>query len=440
MQEVCYAIGLTIMPVSPNWSDADYKYVLNKLKPKWLFVDETIRPRICKLIEGVVSMKCIISLSPNESSDQSIWSWISNINVPILEIWLPKRKRICLTSGSTGMPKFIFKGVQNHPVSTIAMMKHFQVVHSEEQRHLVTVPLYYSAPLAFMNMSLAAGSSILVSKSPMRVANIFDCLLKFKCTTTFMPPTLLQGLLQIIENQPNFNISSLKYLWIGGMPCATHIKLSALKFNIPLHEFYGSTELGFTTIAYPEDIQKVPDSCGRPIEGVEIKIVDDSGHRVQFREIGVVMISSKNTPFDRCIDGDDIIECSEWMTVGDVGYIDEQGYLYLVDRRLDVVNLGGVKIHTYNIEHILLDHPSIQDVAAFGLPDPVYGQSLHAAIELRPNAYPLTILDIIRCMSPYMSSHKIPRSLSYHDRLPRSEIGKLNKRQIREMIMRKSKL
>ena len=442
VQEVCHAIGLATVPISSRESDANYTYALEILRPQWVFVDDLLRPRFCKLATNLIPSECILSLTTDESIEFSLSTWISTKEgLETRSHWIPERRRIVLTSGTTGKPKFVIKNGQSHPTHMKHLLDRLKLAKGAH-KHLVTVPLHYSAPLAFTTMSLTAGGTVILTSSAMKASVLSSTLTRFECTSTFMPPTLLQNLLKVIGDRPTINTiyPCLEVVWIGGMPCRAQIKLAALRLGLPLYEFYGSSELGFTTVASPADIEKVPDSCGLPLERVSIRIVDEKDQILEPHKIGIVMVSSQSTTFDYCINMGNLIKPREWMSVGDLGYLDQQGYLYLVDRQPDEVNFGGIKIHTYEIECVLSMHPFVKDVAVLGIPDPHYGQILHAAIVLHPETSLLTLEDLARHLARHISSFKFPRSLSYHDRLPRSDIGKVCKWKIRERLLRTSKL
>jgi acyl-CoA synthetase (AMP-forming)/AMP-acid ligase II len=202
-----------------------------------------------------------------------------------------------------------------------------------------------------------------------------------------------------------------------------------------LFEVYGSTELGVDTVLMPEDQMRKPGSCGKPAPGIEIMLVDDDGNEVTGTgpdHPGEVFVRSK-AAFDTYYKNDSSYESNsrgDFHTVGDIAYRDDEGYLYICDRKTDMIISGGMNIYPAEIEAALEQHPGIYDVAVFGIPSEQWGEVVHATVVRSPGSS-LTGEEITAFAREHLASYKVPRSVDFTDELPRTGSGKLLKRQLR---------
>jgi acyl-CoA synthetase (AMP-forming)/AMP-acid ligase II len=206
------------------------------------------------------------------------------------------------------------------------------------------------------------------------------------------------------------------------------------QFGPVLYEFYGSTELGVNTVLRPEDVLRKPGSCGRAAPGVEIALLDDDGRPVPAGEPGELYIRRYPGVFDEYYKKPEATrqtERGDWLSVGDVAWMDAEGFVYVCDRKRDLVISGGVNIYPAEIEDVLHRHPAVADVAVFGVPDDEWGERVHAAVELRPGAR-ATADELVDFARGHLAGYKAPREVSFHAELPRDTAGKLLKRVLRE--------
>jgi fatty-acyl-CoA synthase/long-chain acyl-CoA synthetase len=202
-----------------------------------------------------------------------------------------------------------------------------------------------------------------------------------------------------------------------------------------LFEIYGSTELGVDTVLLPKDQMRKPGSCGQPAPGIEIVLFDEDGSRVTGTgpgHPGEVYVRSKGV-FDTYYKNDTSYANSsrgDFHTVGDIAYWDDEGYLYICDRKTDMIISGGMNIYPAEIEAALEQHPEIYDVAVFGIPSEEWGEIVHATIVLSPGSA-LSSEQIAAFAREHLASYKVPRSIEFTDELPRTGSGKILKRQLR---------
>jgi acyl-CoA synthetase (AMP-forming)/AMP-acid ligase II len=205
-------------------------------------------------------------------------------------------------------------------------------------------------------------------------------------------------------------------------------------FGPVLYEFYGSTELGVNTVLRPADVLRKPGSCGRAATGVELAILDDEGRAAPAGTPGELHVRRYSGVFDEYYKNPAATAQTsrgEWMSVGDVAWMDEEGFVYICDRKRDMIISGGVNIYPAEIEDTLHRHPAVEDAAVFGVPDENWGERVHAAVQLRPGreATARELMDFCRV---HLADYKTPREVSFHAEFPRDTAGKLVKRLLRE--------
>jgi fatty-acyl-CoA synthase/long-chain acyl-CoA synthetase len=205
-------------------------------------------------------------------------------------------------------------------------------------------------------------------------------------------------------------------------------------FGPVLYEFYGSTELGINTVLAPDDMLRKPGSCGRAAPGIELAVLDDAGRAVAPGQPGELHVRRYEGVFDGYYKNEAATrETSrgEWLSVGDVAWLDDEGFVYICDRKRDMIISGGVNIYPAEIEDALHRHPAIEDAAVFGVPDPEWGERVHAAIQPRAGAE-LTAAEVTAFCRRHLADYKTPRDVSFHTEFPRDTAGKLVKRLLRE--------
>jgi fatty-acyl-CoA synthase/long-chain acyl-CoA synthetase len=337
------------------------------------------------------------------------------------------------TAGTTGKPKGALRRAMD-AVSTAERLRELDLADPTHV-HLVAGPLYHSAPGGFALYAHLFGCPVVVMprfEPEVALATIE----RFRCTSTFMAPTLLK---RIVDLPPavraRYDVSSMRVIVVAGAPCPMRVKEDAVAFFGPvLYEFYGSTELGINTILRPEDVLRKPGSCGRAASGLELAVLDDAGQPVPTGTPGELFVRRHPGVFDEYYKKPQATQETrrgDWVTVGDVAYLDAEGFVYICDRKRDMIISGGVNIYPAEIEDLLHRHPSIQDVAVFGVPDEEWGERVHAAVQLRPGEV-LAAEEIMAFVRDHLAGYKVPREVSFVEAFPRDTAGKLVKRVLRE--------
>ena len=336
------------------------------------------------------------------------------------------------TAGTTGKPK----GALRRSVEMASVLPRLQELDvAREHVHLAAGPLYHSAPGAFASYThLFGGTVVVLGKFDPEAA--LAAIARHRCTSTFMAPTLLKRIVELpAEVRARHDVGSMQVIVVAAAPCPMRVKEEAMRqFGPVLYEFYGSTELGVNTILRPEDVLRKPGSCGRAAAGLELAILDDAGRPRPAGEPGELFVRRYAGVFDEYYKKPEATRETargEWLSVGDVAWMDDEGFVYICDRKRDMIISGGVNIYPAEIEDVLHRHPAVADVAVFGVPDDDWGERVHAAVELRPGAAagPDEIVAFARA---HLADYKAPREVSFHGALPRDTAGKLVKRVLRE--------
>jgi long-chain acyl-CoA synthetase len=252
----------------------------------------------------------------------------------------------------------------------------------------------------------------------------------------FMVPTMFIRLLKLsAATRARFDVSSLRFVIHAAAPCPNDVKRAMIDWWGPvINEFYGSTESGAVTLATSADTLARPGTVGRAVEGAEVRILDDAGRSLPAGQVGEIFtrvaelpdFTYHNRPEERAkVDRDGFI------TSGDVGYLDKDGYLFLCDRKRDMVISGGVNIYPAEIEAVLHGAPGVQDCAVFGIPDPEFGEKLMAIVEPLEGS-DLHTEDLSAFLRLRLADYKVPRIIEIGRDLPREDSGKIFKRKLRD--------
>lgn len=363
-------------------------------------------------------------------------SWLGG-HAPWQGAPLPQASSMIYTSGTTGRPK----GVRRQPLTAeleARMADYRERVYglAPGVRTMIPGPLYHSAPNAFaLRAARVAG---LIALMPRFDPETFLALVeKHRIQAMFMVPTMFVRLLKLpAEVRDRYDLSSLKFVMHAAAPCPPEIKRAMIDWLGPvIHEFYGSTESGAVTVVDSHEWLARPGTVGRPIQGGDVRIYDDSGKRLGAGEVGEVYTKLEFLPeftYHQLPEKRAEIDREGFITSGDVGYLDEAGYLFLCDRKRDMVISGGVNIYPAEIEAVLINCPGVKDCAVFGIPDGEYGEALMAVIEAQPGVPPPAITDVRTYLGQHLAGYKVPRRIEFGRDLPREDSGKIFKRRLRD--------
>ncbi|WP_214403959.1 AMP-binding protein [Pseudonocardia lacus] len=344
------------------------------------------------------------------------------------------------SSGTTGTPKGILRDPlrpEDGPVIAQVVFQTFGI--RPGHRVLLPAPLYHTAPNTHAAIAAATGLDITIMPR-FDAEEALALVERHRINSTQVVPTMFVRMLNLPEQaRRRYDLSSLEAVVHAAAPCPPAVKRRMIDWLGPIVlEYYGGTETGMVTWCDSAQWLAHPGTVGRAIDGADVRIVDPDGGLLPPGESGRVFL--KPPPFWPAFTyhGDPAkraaIELDGYVTVGDVGYLDDDGFLHLNDRSTDMVISGGVNIYPAEIEHALLEVPGVRDAAVFGVPDPEYGETLVAHVDTDPDTGPSAerIGELLRAS---IAGYKVPRRIVIDRELPREDTGKLFKRKLRERYL-----
>jgi long-chain acyl-CoA synthetase len=356
----------------------------------------------------------------------------------------PRGDIMLYSSGTTGRPKGIerpLSGLQiDDPLLVAAAAGMGSMLRIDQSGiYLCPAPLYHSAGLTWSAGVQAIGGTVVVLErfDPEQFLAVVE---REHVTHTQVVPTMMVRILKLPEEaRSKYDLSSLKMLLHAAAPCPIDVKRQFIEWLGPIvSEFYGATEsIGTTWIDSPEWLEH-PGSVGRPIMGI-VHICDDDGKELPTGDPGLIYFEQATTPFEYHSDPEKTRasrhpEHANWAALGDIGYVDEDGYLFLTDRKSFMIISGGVNIYPAEIEACLIMHTKVADVAVFGMPDSEMGEFVQAVVQLAPGvtASPDVEQELRGYVRGKLAGYKVPRRVDFRSELPRLPTGKLYKRLLKD--------
>ncbi|GAA0556381.1 AMP-binding protein [Actinomadura livida] len=346
------------------------------------------------------------------------------------------------TSGTTGRPKGIWRDMPDVAPDVMAdAMKSFAHAfrfRPLEGAHLVSAGMFHGGCQVFYLSALHVGQPLVIMGA-FDAAETLRLIQEHRITTGYMVPTQFARLLRLPEDvKGGFDVSSLESIVHSAAPCPAELKKRMLDWWGPvIWETYGGTE-GAATIAKPHHWLAKPGTVGRPIRGMTVKILDDDGNELPPGRVGAVYLDGGGRGFRYHRDPGQTAEVFRGtaFTLGDAGHLDEDGFLFIVDRIKDMIITGGVNVYPAEVEAVLAAHPAVLDSAVVGVPDPEWGEQVRALVQLSPGRAPSAELaaELIAYCRERLAGQKCPRAVEFREELPRTETGKLLKRLLRDEL------
>lgn len=357
---------------------------------------------------------------------------------PIDDEWLGTP--MLYSSGTTGRPKGILRPLPEVPPSEQLPLFYFLENLWQYREHMVYLspaPLYHSAPLAANALTIRVGGTCVIMErfDPEHYLQLVE---QHRVTHSQLVPTMFSRMLKLPDEVCHrYDLSSLEIAIHAAAPCPVPVKQAMIDWWGPIiHEYYGATEgLGFTACDSEEWLAH-PGTVGRTLAGV-LHVLDDEMNEVPTGERGTIWFEAAST-FEYFDDPEKTASAlspdGTMATVGDVGYVDDDGYLYLTDRATFMIISGGVNIYPQECENLLITHPSVADAAVFGVPDPDLGEVVKAVVQPMPDvdAGPELEAELLEFCREHLARVKCPRSIDFEAELPRLPTGKLYKRVLRD--------
>jgi acyl-CoA synthetase (AMP-forming)/AMP-acid ligase II len=438
-------IGAVAVPLNYRLTPEEALYVINHSDAEVAYVDHEYAPLFTTLRDQLETVRHIIAVTGDvnpSGPDEMPAGMLTDADITAASADAPdvgdaagSGGMMIYTSGTTGKPKGAVRTGPPDPEMLGALVN--LLGYRPDDIYLTSGPLYHSGPSAFMVLGLLFGQTIIVQRK-FDAEDWLRLVDKYQASSTFSAPALIRMVCALPQEiKDRYDRSSMRVMIANAAPWSYALKQQYVADFPPgsLFEVYGSTELGIDTVLLPEDQMRKPGSCGRPAPGIEIMLVDADGQEVTGTgpdHPGEVFVRSKAV-FDAYHKNDASYAANrrgDFHTVGDIAYRDDEGYLYICDRKTDMIISGGMNIYPAEIEAALEQHPEIYDVAVFGIPSEEWGEVVHATVVRSPGSS-LTSEEITAFAREHLAGYKVPRSVDFTDELPRTGSGKLLKRQLR---------
>ena len=450
-------IGVYVAPINWHLSGAEVAYIVDNSESKIFIADERFAPAATAAraeLEGHATTAGSTNVEFFGVGELAGFAPLFELAAGIPDDAVPAARTLggpmLYTSGTTGRPKGVRRPLTGASPDAISYANYAFFagfgIQDPDNVHLCGSPLYHTAVLNFVTISLGLGQlTVIMDKwNPERSLQLMD---EFKVTQSHMVPTQFVRLLELpTATRAAFDPSHLRCIVHGAAPTPRHVKQAMLDWWGPkLTEYYAGTEGGGATITGEEWLRK-PGSVGRPWPSTELRILDDDSRELPAGEVGNVYLEMRGSTFAYHKDQakTEATYQGKLFTMGDIGYVDSDGYLFLLDRKNDMIISGGVNIYPAEIESVLQQHPAVRDVAVFGIPHPDWGEQVKAIIEVSPSYvahHPNPLHDaavadrlareIIAATEGQLAAFKRPKSIDFVESLPREPNGKLLKRKLK---------
>ena len=404
------------VPIHGVLTPSEAAYILEDSGARWLFTDRTVEN--LPSLERVVTFGDAYERLLHESKRAKLADFMLG-------------RPMHYTSGTTGKPK----GVWVDPVGdrvAAPISEDFRRLWgiNPDDVHLVCSPLSHSAPHRFAGRTLEAGGTVVIQER-FDAEETLAAIELFGATTMFVVPTHLERIFALeAKVLKRHDLSSLRMVIHAGAPIREETKRKAIELfpHGSVWEFYGSTEGQATRISTEEWLRK-PGSVGKPTPGVRLRVADDDGAEVEPGEVGEVWVGHEPPqPFSYWRDGrkTDAAWRDGFFTVGDLGLLDDDGYLYLAGRKHDMLISGGVNVYPQEVEQVLVQHPAVTEAVVYGAPHPEWGQQVRALV-VPAFGQPLDPGALIGWLKERLAGYKCPRRIDLVDELPRTPTGKVRR-------------
>ena len=430
--------GQIAVPLSYRFNADEMHYVIDNSDATLVVVDAEQAPLVASVRDRLPKVRSVLVFGGDAPAGCEPWDGAlggESSDEPALDDddASDVGAQMLYTSGTTGKPKGALRTTTD-PVIVMALLGELGLIPGEEV-HLTTGPLYHSGPLAFASIAHTLGSPVVLLRKFDATAWL-HLVKEHRVTNTFSAPTQLKRIVSLPPGElERADMSSMRCLIANAAPVPYALKEEVVEKlgDGFLYEVYGSTELGIVTVLKPHDQLRKPGSCGKTYGGVDVKLVRDDGSDAATGEPGELFIRTglAMDGYHRTTEQLDELEAGGWKSVGDVAYADEEGYLYICDRKKDMIISGGVNIYPAEIEAVIYAHPAVLDAAVFGIPDEEWGERVHAIVQPKPGES-IDIEELRAFVEERVGGYKRPRAYDLRAELPRTDAGKLLKRVLRD--------
>ena len=439
-----FRAGCVWVPVNARNGVADNAQLLSQLDVRVIFFHSSFAAEVQALQARCPQLTLAVCIDVRDPNVQSLADWLDRVPS---DAWVdvPASRNdtaaIFATGGTTGLPKGAVWG--HGQFETLIASTLMAMPPKSPPVHLVTAPLTHAAGCFALILSAVGATHIVLGATD--PASVLQAIAREKITYLYLPPTLIY----MILSHPDIgkhDYSSLEYLMYGAAPMsADKLKESLRVFGPVMSQTYGQMEVpGICTHFSPAQhlvaLRDCPErllSCGRASALTQVRIMDDVGTFLAPRQVGEIVARGNLVMQGYYKNPQATADASAfgWHHTGDLGFVDEEGFIYIVDRKKDMIISGGFNIYPGEIEQVIWSHPSVQDCAVIGVPDDKWGEAVKAVVELKPGMS-ATESELLALCKQRLGSLKTPKSLEFWPSLPRTPVGKVRKKDIREPFWR----
>jgi long-chain acyl-CoA synthetase len=425
-------LGAQWCPINWHYKTDEVQFILSDCGAKVFVADAALLNDLPGLRPGATAVYATQGCAQGAPAWESLRDATPAIGSPPAA----PRGAMFYTSGTTGRPK----GILRAPATPEQLKRGLEIRRLSygfdgNVRALLNAPMYHSAPNGYA-LTAALEESTLFLEDRFTAEDTLRLIDTHRLTHAYLVPTMYVRMLALpADVRAKYDLRSMRFVASTGSPCPPDVKHAMIEWWGPvINECYGSSELGYMTLLTSEQASRKPGSAGLPLPGARLAILDESGRALPAGQVGLIY-ARQDAFADFTYINDDAarrgMERGGLKTMGDVGYLDEEGFLFIVDRRADMVISGGVNIYPVEIEAVLHAMPGLADCAVFGIPDDEFGESLAAAIQVQPGV--VLSADAVRAwVHERLAGYKVPKVVTFHAILPREDTGKIFKRKLRE--------
>ena len=432
--------GLYITTVNSYLSAEEVAYILDDSGTRSLVTTAAKADVAVEALKGAPGVALPLLIGDDDARFESYVDALSAMPTERLEEE-PAGEMMLYSSGTTGRPKGIKRPLSGNTIDQgmmIAALLGGVFGMDAHTTYLSPAPLYHSAPIGFnLGVQSLGGTTVIMERfDPVEALQLIEA---HQASHSQWVPTMFVRMLKLpVEEREAFDVSSMRVAVHAAAPCPVEVKQQMMAWWGPvLWEYYAGTELNGFCLVKPEEWLERPGTVGKPLIG-EIHIIDEEGNELPPGEAGTIYFGG-GPPYEYH-NAPEKTESSKdpkghgWTTLGDVGYVDDEGWLFLTDRKAFMIISGGVNIYPQEIEDCLIMHPKVADVAVFGIPDEEMGEQVMAAVQPADAVEPSPELEaeLKSFAREHIAGYKVPKRFEFLDELPRLPTGKLYKRKLRD--------
>jgi long-chain acyl-CoA synthetase len=442
-------LGIYAVPINWHFTPEEAGYILADSGAKVLVAHSDLLAQIAGGVPANVTVLVVptpeeIAAAYNVPAEkrrgpEGVETWDAFVERHAPNVQAPKAARgsMIYTSGTTGRPKGVRRRPSTPELQALAAgeaAKYWGIKADPSSVVLMNGPMYHSAPAAYGMGSARLGLNM-VLQARFEAEDMLRLIDRHKVSHMHIVPTMLVRLLRLPDAvKRRYDLSSLRWITHGAAPCAPAVKRQMIEWWGPvINEYYGATETGIVVWHDSQAALAKPGTVGRVVEGAVMRIVDAEGRDVKQGEVGEIYLRGPHLA-EFTYNNDDAkrreIALGDLVTVGDVGYQDADGYVFLCDRKRDMIISGGVNIYPAEIESVLIQMPGVRDCAVFGIPDEEFGEQICAHVEPQAGAA-IDATGVRGYLGQHLARYKVPKVVEFSAALPREDSGKIFKRKLR---------